>query len=195
MEPVAAAAAHARLIAIGGLARSGKSSAAQVLKEALWTRGRAAHVIALDSWIKPLDQRSEGSGVATRYDVGEILATITPLVSTSGPATLDLAVYDRANRAMYPLRRQIVVRPEDALILEGVPALLVEEIVTLADVRVYMEMPETERLSRLRADYRWRKTSDDAVDTLIASRAIDEREPVEAARSRADFVVPAWTAA
>jgi histidinol-phosphate phosphatase family protein len=195
MEPVAAAAAHARLIAIGGLARSGKSSAAQVLKEALWTRGRAAHVISLDSWIKPLDQRSEGSGVATRYDVGEILATITPLVSTSGPATLDLAVYDRASRAMYPLRRQIVVGPEDALIVEGVPALLVEEIVTLADVRVYMEMPETDRLSRLRADYRWRKASDDAVDALIASRAVDEREPVEAARSRADFVVPAWTAA
>lgn len=195
MEPVAAASSHARLIAIGGLARSGKSSAAQVLKETLGARGRTAHVIALDSWIKPVDQRSEGSGVTTRYDVGEMLATIAPLVSSSEPATLDLSVYDRLNRAMYRLRRHMVVNPDDALILEGVPALLVDEIVALADVRVHMEMPEAERVSRLRADYRWRGTADDRVDALIASRAIDESEPVERARSRADFVIPAWTIA
>ena len=195
MEPVAAAASRARLIAIGGLARSGKSSAAQVLKELVSAHGRAAHVISLDSWIKPAAQRSEGSGVVTRYDVGSMRATIASLAASSRAAALELAVYDRANRAMYKLRRHMVINPEDALILEGVPALLVDEIVTLADVRVHMEMPEAERTQRLRADYRWRRTPDAVVDSLIASRAIDESEPVEHAKSRADFVVRSWTAA
>ena len=195
MEPVAAASSRARLIAIGGLAGSGKSSAAQVLKEALAKLGRGAHVIALDSWIKPVNQRCEGTGVAARYDVGRMLATIAPLVSSAEPVTLALDVYDRADCAMYRLRRQIMVNPNDVVVLEGVSALLVDEIVALADVRVHMEMPEADRVIRLRDDYRWRREEDRTVGASIASRVIDENTSVERASSRADFVVPAWTAA
>jgi len=54
-------------------------------------------------------------------------------------------------------------------------------------------MPEAQRLAHLRADYRWRGETDAAVEALLASRAVDESGAVEAARTRADFVVSAWT--
>jgi D,D-heptose 1,7-bisphosphate phosphatase len=195
MAPVAAAAADARLVAIGGLARTGKSSAAQVLKEAVSALGRTAHVIAIDSWLKPVARRSEATGVTARYDVEDMLATVARLVGHPGRTTLELPVYDRANRTMYQRRRQLQVDPEDLLIVEGVPALLVGGLVELADVPVHVEMPESERVSRLRADYRWRGTPDTTVDALLESRAIDENEPVSHAKARADFIISAWTTA
>jgi hypothetical protein len=73
-----------------------------------------------------------------------------------------------------------------------VPALVTGELAELADVRVHIDMPETQRLESLRRDYRWRGEADAAVDALIASRARDESPPVLEAALRADFVVSAW---
>ena len=78
----------------------------------------------------------------------------------------------------------VSIGPDDLIILEGVPALAHSHLAKLAGVRVHVEMPETERIARLRADYRWRGESDAAVDALIASRAADECEPVQKAGAR-----------
>ena len=85
------------------------------------------------------------------------------------------------------------IDPNDLIVVEGVPALLVDGLTTAAGVRVHVEMPEAERVARLRADYQWRGEPDDVVDALIGSRAKDETAPVHDARARADFVVDAWT--
>jgi len=76
-----------------------------------------------------------------------------------------------------------------------VPALLVDGLTNAAGVRVHLDMPEAERVARLRADYLWRGEPAAAVDALIASRAKDETAPVQDARARADFIVDAWTEA
>jgi uridine kinase len=94
---------------------------------------------------------------------------------------------------MHEGRRRLSVDAEDLLIVEGVPALLIDRLVQSTDVRVHMEMPETEREIRLRADYRWRGTSDAAGASLLG--ATEETALVEKAKARADFVVAAWTAA
>ena len=195
MTPVAATVDGARLVLVGGLAQAGKSSAAQVLKETTSTRGRTAHVLPLDSWLKPTTAQAAASGVTARYDVAGMLAAVLPLVGSSARVTLDWPVYDRAHRAMYARQRLLSIDPDDLLIVEGVPALLVDELVRPADIRLYVEVPESDRLSRLHADYRWHGTSDAAVESLLLSRAADETAPVEAAKTRADFIVPGWTAA
>ncbi len=61
-------------------------------------------------------------------------------------------------------------------------------------MRVHLDMPESERVTRLRTDYRWRGVPDATVDALVSSRTKDETAPVADARSRADFIVDAWTA-
>lgn len=193
MAPIAVAAIPARVVVIGGLAGVGKSSAAQVLKEGMAALGRTAHLLPLDSWLKPVSPRAETTGVAEPYDVDAMLAAVTPLVALREHKTLELPVYDRANRRMYERRVQMSIGPDDLLVVEGVPALLVDTLTQLADVRVHVEMSETERVSRLRADYRWRGETDAAVEALLTSRAQDETRPVQEARAGADFVVEAWT--
>ena len=96
---------------------------------------------------------------------------------------------------MYDRQVHISIGPDDLIILEGVPALVDPNLVKLANVRVHIEMPEVERIARLRADYLWRDESEAAVNALIASRAVDESEPVQTARTHADFTLSAWTGA
>lgn len=192
LSSVADAAFRARLAVIGGLARTGKSSAAQVLREILQARGRTVHVLPLDSWLKPAAERAEGTGVAARYDVNAMLATVTPLLDSQDSVALELPVYDRARRATYLRPLPMTIEPDDLIVIEGVPALLIDALTRAAGVRVHLDMPEAARVAQVRADYRWRGHTDEAVDILLASRADDESSPVQAARARADFVVSAW---
>jgi D,D-heptose 1,7-bisphosphate phosphatase len=193
MAPVALAALNARLVVIGGLARSGKSMAAQVLKEGVAALGRKAHILPLDSWLKPVTERTEGTGVVSRFDIDTMLATVTTLATSRTATELDLPVYDRARRTMYERRVPLLIAPDDLLVVEGVPALLVDELVNTTDVRVHVEIPEDQRVTRLRSDYTWRVTPEAELETILASRVLDESGPVQAGRARADFIVPAWT--
>lgn len=195
LSSVAEAALRARLLVIGGLARSGKSSAAQVLREILNARGRTVHVLPLDSWLKPAGERAEGTGVAARYDVDAMLAIVTPLLGSQTSVALELPVYDRARRAAYTRRVPMAIGPDDLIVIEGVPALLIDALTQAPGVRVHLDMPEAARVERVRTDYRWRGETDEAVDALLASRADDETAPVQAARARADFIVDAWVRA
>ena len=192
LAPVAAAAREARLVVIGGLARTGKSSAAQILKETMHVWGRETHILPFDSWLKPQGERAEGTGVDSRFDTRQLLDVVAPLVGAAERRTLDLPIYDRARRAMYDRPVQISIGPEDLVIVEGVPALMSDELAARADLRVHMEIAESARVELLHADYRWRGESGERLAALLASRAADETGPVEAARSRADFVVTAW---
>jgi histidinol-phosphate phosphatase family protein len=193
MAPVADAARQTRLVMIGGLARSGKSSAAQVLREMLADLGRTAHIFPLDSWLKPVAERTEGTGVASRFDLDAMRTLVVPLLQLRTRASVSLPIYDRTRRASYDRRVELSIDPDDVIVVEGVPALLIEGLSDAAGVRVHLETPEDERVSRLRADYRWRGESDAAVDGLVASRTQDETSPVLGARSRAEFIVDAWT--
>jgi uridine kinase len=149
--------------------------------------------LSLDSWLKPQAQRAEGTGVATRFDLDRLVATIRPIVESDRRHTLDVPVYDRGRRTMYEHSNELSIGPDDLMIVEGVPALVHDDLRALADVRVHVAMPEQARLSRLRADYRWRGETDAAVDALIASREVDESAGVKTAAARADFIVTAWT--
>ena len=56
-----------QVVAIGGLARSGKSSIASELKYALRERSIGAVIAPLDNWLRPESERE--AGVLGRYDM------------------------------------------------------------------------------------------------------------------------------
>jgi histidinol-phosphate phosphatase family protein len=170
MAPVAAAATNARLIAIGDVAGGAGSAAAQVLKESMAALGHTAHIIPLDSWLKPSAQAPEATDVTARYDVEDMLTTVTQLVGQTQRTSLDLPVYDRTTRAMHQHRRHLLIDPTDLLIFEGAAATLVDGLVELADVSVHMGMPGSEGFS------------------------MDGNEPAARAEVRANFVIPPWDA-
>lgn len=179
-----------RLVLIGGLARSGKSYAAQVLKELLHVMGCRAHVISLDGWLKPKSQRTEGSGVRERFDLAAASAAIAEATCSNSRIVLYEPLYDRFARNTDMQRIEHSVGPDDVLILEGVPALLMDDLLGLHRVlKVYVHVTHDMRLARLKQDYAWRGTPADEQLATSAARELDETPVVEKSKILADFVV------
>ena len=179
-----------RLVLIGGLARAGKSFAAQVLKELLHAFGRKAHVISLDGWLKPKDQRSEGTGVCDRYDLTAASAAITAVVHSRTREVLQELLYDRVARIAGPMAIEHSIGPEDILIVEGAPALLMNKLNSLPDiVKVFVHIAPATRTKRLSKDYVWRGLPAEQHAIRLAMREVDETPVVTQSRSVADFVV------
>lgn len=188
LASVASASLDARLVLFGGLARAGKSSAAQVLKELLHGFGRRAHVVSLDGWLRPAQERPEGAGVLARFDTERMLRELSEIVHSRDRLPLRVSVYDRATRGMLGQALDLSIGPDDVLIVEGVPALLLEPLRALAQVTVHVALPEPARLERLHADYRWRGYADPAqLESLLRSRAADESIAVQDAARFANF--------
>jgi histidinol-phosphate phosphatase family protein len=179
-----------RLVLIGGLARAGKSYAAQVLKELLHVMGRQAHIVSLDGWLKPKSQRTEGSGVRERFDLAAASAAIAAATCSDSRVVLSEPLYDRFSRNTGLQRIEHSVGPDDVLIIEGVPALLLDDLLGLPKVlKAYVHVARDTRLARLKQDYAWRGTSAEEQLATLAAREVDETPEVEKSRLLADFVV------
>jgi histidinol-phosphate phosphatase family protein len=191
MAPIAVSASSGkRVVLIGGLARAGKSFAAQVLKELLHVLGQKAHVISLDGWLKPKDQRAEGAGVCDRYDLTTASSLIASIVRSNRREVLQEPLYDRVSRTAGALMIEHSVGPEDVLIVEGVPALLMEELIELPHiVKVYVDVAPSNRAERLSKDYIWRGETKEKYEATLAMRELDEAPLITQSRNRADFVV------
>jgi histidinol-phosphate phosphatase family protein len=191
MAPIAVEASRGRrLVLVGGLARAGKSYAAQVLKELLHALGRQAHTISLDGWLKPATERTEGTGVRDRFDLVAASSAIAAAAASGSRTVLSEPLYDRLARTAGPLHIEHSIGPDDVIIVEGVPALLIDTLRDLPNVlRVYVDVAPTTRQARLDKDYAWRGTSSSEQAATRAAREFDETPVVEPSRMLSDFVV------
>lgn len=191
LAPIAVEASRStRLVLVGGLARAGKSYAAQVLKELLHVLGFYAHVVSLDGWLKPKSIRIEGSGVRERFDLAAASAAIEAVICSNSRAVLVEPLYDRFSRDAGTQFIEHSVGPSDVLIVEGVPALLMHDLLGLPGVmRVYIDVAHDTREKRLKQDYAWRGTSAEEQLETLAQRELDETPIVEQSRMIANFVV------
>lgn len=179
-----------RLVLIGGLARAGKSYSAQVLKELLNPLGRKAHVISLDGWIKPRSKRKEGLGIYQRFDLADASAAIATAMSSKSRVQILEPLYDRLARSPSAQCKEHSIGPADVLIVEGVPALLMSDLLSLAGVmKVYVDVVSDLREARLTREYTWRGTPFEEQLVTMNSREIDETPIVEQSRMFADFVI------
>jgi histidinol-phosphate phosphatase family protein len=188
--PVLERASRARLILVGGLARSGKSHLAEVLRQLLEQIGRPSHVVCLDAWLRPGPQRVEGRGVASRYDQSTIDGHVDRLLRATGRSTLSLPVHDPIARRPLTHCVPISVGPRDTVIIEGVTALLPSPWRDSADLRLFVDVSDAERRRRLVREYRWRGVAATEIERRIESRESDETPIVSTSRSAAHYVVP-----
>lgn len=180
-------AAGEKCILIGGLARSGKSSIAQVLAEKLTNAGFKTHTISLDGWLKPAEERQEGAGVVSRYNLAAFQEFIAHITSSRAPLFLQLPIYNKALKKTQ-LSEYKTFSPNDKLIIEGIPMFHCNELLSFSNMKIYIEEYDQIRHQRIRADYRARGKSDCEIDQLIRSRALDEEPLVRGAISRADYI-------
>jgi len=170
---VCASAINERMVLIGGPARTGKSSAAQVIAELMMAAGRSTHIISLDGWLKPIHARTEGTGVLDRYDMDAASRVVLPLLDAKCRHWVEIPEYDRKTQsAGFHSTRSI--GPDDLIIVEGVTALADSPLLSNASIRVSVETSDDIRSSRLRSEYLWRGLKINEIDSIVASREIDE---------------------
>lgn len=179
-----------RVVLIGGLARSGKSSAAQVIKELLAIYGKLAHVISLDGWLKPTAIRDDATCVLDRYDIETAARQLSALANATQRIEFSQPVYDRNKRRLAEFNILHSVGTEDVLIVEGVPALYLQALFQVnKSIRLFIETPEDCRQQRLREDYALRGYTMEKIDETLISRAQDETDVIRRSAGNADHLI------
>ncbi len=176
-----------RLLMIGGLSRSGKSTLAQILREQFAQVGRNAHIICLDGWLKPVHERHEGLGVESRFDLDSASRFLRSVLESTIPVTVTLPYYDRKTRTVLPNRMSVTIRPDDILIVEGVLSFLSSELLSLNSMSIFVDVDHNERMIRLHQEYSWRGLKTKEIEQMIASRELDESMLIQRSAERAQF--------
>lgn len=177
-----------KLILIGGPARAGKSTIAQVISDIISNTGIKTHIISIDGWLKPKDDRLEGSGVLTRYDIDSFLKFLKGILLDNRRVQVEIPVYNRLKKTTY-INHEISVGPNDLIIVEGVPALLSKKMNELTDCRIFVDVNEDLRNERLEADYFWRNENLNEIKLKLISRLLDEVNEVRNAANNATIKI------
>ena len=160
------------LVFIGGQARSGKSTFANILKYALLGMGRQCHVLSTDRWI--LSETERSSGVLGRHAMTSLNQCLAELdLRGEQPLTLSLPVYLKHTRQQQKDAESLVIKRDDIVIIEGVAALATDTAKHAAR-RFYVEIEEEERRNRILTEYIRRGYAPEAANSIYRERVLDE---------------------
>lgn len=185
LEPLASRLRPGQWMGLAGLAHAGKSTCASVLRELLRARGVPVSLISLDNWIRSAGSRT-GEGLAHGFDYEAIEDALERLRRGE---RVRMPWYDRARRLRREEGEELVLGPEEVVLVEGVPALDVPWLLRRLDVKVYVELDEAARRSRFLRDRQWRGLPAAEAEALYAAREQSEHPRVRATRERADVVL------
>jgi len=186
LEHVQALTAEAPIvIAVGGQARSGKSTLVTLLARTLEKRGVATRVLSLDNWLVSAEDRTNDMTVRERYRYGAIERDIGRLLAGE---TIALNRYDAYRRSSDP-GGAFSLNGARCLIIDGVAALDVAGLREASSYRVFVDAPETMRRKRFFAFYRWKDVPEREIEALYQERLRDEVPVIEASREHAQLIV------
>lgn len=178
VSPLAARVRPGDLVLMGGLVRSGKSSLAAALRTELRQRGVPAVSLSLDRWIRPESKRLPG--VLGRFDLDAMQAALAPWLA-GGAAAPVVPHYDRLTRTS-GTADQVHLAPETVLLLEGVPALLLQSMTGRPVHTVRVIANEAARHARVVSDLVARGLASPAeAERIYQMRQADEASLVDAA--------------
>ena len=174
------------VVAVGGQARSGKSTFSALLQDAVEEKRITCKRISLDNWLLDRDRRTAGMTVRERFRYEDIARELHHIVAGSG--TVDVKLYNPYTRTADPEKVQSL-GGAPCLIVEGVPALDITGLRALSQIKVFVDCDETLRKERLRRFYRWKDLPEKEIENLLVERLSDEVPFIEESRTYADFIV------
>jgi len=173
------------IILIGGCSRSGKSTLAKHLSANFRESRIDALVLNLDAWVIDVDKRKPDSTVLERYDILEIASSIEQLLKGE---LISPPVYDPVVRKKTGTGQPIGIS-NGILVIEGVIALALPELLTKANLRIFVDIADLPRIKRLVSFYRDIKKLDArSYKQLIRAREAEEVPFIKSTRSQADIV-------
>lgn len=173
------------VIGVGGQSRSGKSTFVSDMIYRLAQIGVQAKRIPLDQYILPQTERLPIENVEHTYRWEKLKGDLKSFLSGQ---EIELPGYaDHPERNSFPISAKWA--GETVLFVEGVPALLDEEIRALYDYKIFVEVEEASRKLRFERFYEWKKKSAEETDQKYTSRKMGEYEIIERGRNFADDIV------
>ena len=173
-------------VVIGGSARSGKSTWASALRYAIEAKNESAIVVPLDCWLKSATTRGD-NGVVGRYDIPGIQAFLSAVNKLTGTEEFVLPCYNRITRTKETIGETIKINDSDIIILDGVIALIDDDLHSQAALRLFVSSDETKRKEMFWKEYQARGRSEKEIDTLYWERQRDEEQLVQDSRRNADL--------
>lgn len=178
-----------KFLFVGGLAYSGKSFTAQLLKEICTFFGRKVHVISFDAWLKPSNEWKTGEDIINRYDIQSILDVITKINNLKVREVFEEPLHQKEKKFDQLLKLRHFIGPDDLVIFEGAPALMIKEISDLPNSKkIYVDIFSEIRTKRFFSDYLWQGFTVDEIKEIFNLREVDEVPVVMKSRDSADFI-------
>jgi histidinol-phosphate phosphatase family protein len=161
------------LVLIGGPARSGKSTFASVMRDALHIRGQRACIVSIDRWLK--DEIMREPGVLGRYDMNALEALVGQLGNRERrPDNLTLPGYHKLHRKQIAAVESLPLSGSDVVLIEGTVALALNIETGVEIHRYHVESDEEARKQRVLHEYRLRGQSQAQAAAVYAARQMDE---------------------
>jgi histidinol-phosphate phosphatase family protein len=161
------------VVLVGGQSRSGKSTFAGVLRDAIRERGGSALILSADRWLK--SERERGPGVLGRYDMAA-LQTLVDALAGGGmrPRVLTLPGYHKLKRERVAAVESVPLSPADVVVVEGTVALGLRTPVAIETHRFHIDIDEPARRARVLGEYRLRGFGETEAERVYASRRLEE---------------------
>jgi histidinol-phosphate phosphatase family protein len=181
------------IVLIGGQARSGKSTFAAALRDALRAQGKGAVILSVDRWLRSEVQR--GPGVLGRYDMAALQAMVDLFADVAQrPSVVSLPGYHKLKREQVEAVETVPCGPSDVVIFEGTVALALRTNAGVETHRFHVEIDEEVRKRRIVNEYRLRGLGEAGALEIYQTRRSDEVPAIEAMARRSERVsLPATT--
>lgn len=174
------------LILIGGCSRVGKTTlSAQIAKE-LSALYHPLLEVTLDAWIVSVEKRPQASTVMERFEVDRMLRDIQCLAQ--GQQVFP-PVYDaKTRRRIVEISSDGLQLQQGTIIVEGVIALAIPELCSLATATIFVEVPDDVRIKRLYQFYTQEKgLKFEEAQKLISGREAEEVPLIKSTMTQADL--------
>lgn len=173
------------VVAIGGRARSGKSSLCKSIAQWFEGQGKKVLHVELDKWILPETKRVNAKNVFDRYQIPFLTKDLQSLIKgkkvTAPGYTIDpMAVHE-----------PVVYDPSgfEIIILDGVVALSMPEIRELTHQKLFVKIDAELHKQRFFDYYHWRGRTESEIFYLFESRLKDENKLIDKDIVFADIIV------
>jgi D,D-heptose 1,7-bisphosphate phosphatase len=164
-----------RLVFIGGLSRSGKSSVASTLAREWRRAGHKVVVLRVDRWLRSEADRQPG--LLGRYETDEV-DTIVQTLAQRRDRQISVPFYSRRKRARTSMVQDLPLGADATVIVEGVIALEIARRCGRMNSAIDVRCDEARRRERVIREYELRGWSRQDAEAVYASREQDEHHPL-----------------
>ena len=175
------------LVLVGGCSRVGKSRIAFRLKEELVKHGVDCLYICLDAWIVDVEKRNRLSTVLERYEIGRAVDSIIAVLQGNA---VSVPIYDAVGRKRISEDgRKIRPLQNGVVLVEGVVALGIKDLTSIADLKIYVDVDDDVRRLRLFEFYHnFKGLSEEEANSIINVREIEEVKFIKGTSIFADLI-------